>query len=239
MTTPKTSITIASLNLWCFYDWEKRLPAIISLLKGIKPDILLTQETQHNLSLDKRNQLEIINAELGYPFVVFAPAYSRDKQKDHVFKHPVPHGLGVLSRFPLSTEIIPLTQAGDGKEPRIILKCNVDIEGKTHTITNLHFSNSIKGSEEHFKETLAILKKKQVTSILAGDFNIFTITDYKELYGDEYVSSSEKYKYISYPKDNVSFDYVLLPRQYEFEEFVCREEYVSDHRMIVAKIKLN
>ncbi len=233
------SITIVSLNLWRFYDWEKRLPEIVKQLKEINPDIICLQEVQKNIDLDQRNQVEILNTELKYPHINFSVADIKKIQKGIPLKYPVDHGLGILSQFPFTAEIIPLTKASDDKEKRIVLKCDVDINSKTYTITNLHFSNSDIWSENHFKETLSILESKNVESILVGDFNIKDLSNYKELYSQKYISSGDLYKYISYPKDNTSFDYVLLPKKYNFENFSCKDEYVSDHKMIVAKILLS
>lgn len=232
------SLVVASLNLWCFYDWEKRFPAIIKLLKEVNPDILVTQETQRNLSIDTRSSIEMINAELGYPHMIFAPADIKLQQKGVIFEHPVEHGLGALSKWPLTHEFIPLTKAIDDKEKRGVLECEIDVLGKKHSIMNVHFSNSDERAENHFKETLRTAAERGNNSILSGDFNIFNIEKYKALYGDQYVSSSESYAYVSYPDDQASFDYILIPKNYSFENFECREEYVSDHRMIVAKIKL-
>lgn len=234
----KHSIVLASLNLWCFYDWENRLPSIIKLLKEVKPDILFTQETQRNTAIDPRSQIEIINAELGYPYSVFAPADIKHQQKDKTYEYPVEHGLGILSQWPIKTEIIPLTKAEGDKEKRILLKCDAMINNQTYPMINVHFSNSDAWAESHFIETMKILQQENSKPILAGDFNIFDITKYKKLYGESHISSSEGCDYVSYPKDKTSFDYVLLPRTHQLESFVCRDEYVSDHRMIVAKIKL-
>lgn len=238
-TQNKNSIVLASLNLWCFNDWENRLPSIVKLIKEVKPDILFTQETQRNSAIDLRSQIEIINAELGYPHSVFVPVDIKYQRKGEIYEYPVEHGLGILSKWPIKTEIIPLTRGKGDKEKRILLWCDVTINDQIYSMVNLHFSNSDMWAEGHFTETMKILKEKGFTPILAGDFNIFKMTKYKELYGESYVSSSEKYDYISYPKDGASFDYILLPRTYEFESFICRDEYVSDHRMIVAKIKLS
>ena len=236
-TTPLTSFIIASLNLWCFSEWDTRLPAIVKLLKEINPDILFTQETQRNIAIDPRNQIEIINAELGYPYHIFAPADIKTTRKDVTYKFPVEHGLGVLSKWPVITETIQLKKSEDDKEKRIILTCEIDMGGVKHLLANLHFSNSDMWAENHFKETLKILNQKNITPILVGDFNIYNIVKYKDLYDSQYISSSELYHYVSYPNDNASLDYILLPQQYEFEDFSCRSEYVSDHRMIVAKVK--
>ena len=233
----KFIFTLASLNLWCFYDWGIRLPVIVKLLKKVQPDILFTQETQRNIATDPRSQIEIINAELGYPYFIFAPADIKLKQKGEVYEFLVEHGLGILSKWPITTETIQLVKAQDDKEKRITLLCMVDINNTKHTLLNLHFSNSNIWAENHFKETLQILNQKNLNPIWAGDFNIYDIVKYKDLYGDRYTSSSEQYDYISYPNDNAPLDYVLLPRRYEFENFECYPEYISDHRIIVARIK--
>lgn len=234
----RKSITLVSLNLWRFYDWENRFPSIIKLLKEINPDIIFTQETQLDPAIDQGNQIKIINSELDFPHTNFTVADIKTVRKGVPLKYPVYHGLGIISRFPFETEIIPLTKAGDDKEKRIVLKCDMDIDGKIHTLSNLHFSNSDKWSEDHFRETISIFKERNIKSLLAGDFNISNISKFKDLYAKDYISSSDFCDYISYPNDNVSYDYVLLPEKYEFEEFHCKEENVSDHKMIVAKIKL-
>lgn len=231
------SITIVSLNLWRFYDWEKRFPEIIRVLKEINPDVICTQETQKNIAISPLNQIDILNNELKYPHSDFAVADIKHQQKGEPLKYPVDHGLGILSRFPITTKVLPLTKAVDDKEQRILLNCQVVGDDQVYNITNLHFSNSDRWAEDHFKETLEILRDNNLASILVGDFNIFNISKYKEIYGQEYIASSELFDYISYPKDNASLDYILLPNSYQFESFECRLEYLSDHRMIVAKIK--
>ena len=232
------SITVVSLNLWRFYDWEKRFPMIIKLLKEINPDIIFTQETQKNIDIDPRNQIEILNKELGYPYTSFSVADIKHIQKGVPLKFPVEHGLGTISRFPITTKIIPLKRVVDDKENRIIVENIVDIDGKKYKLTNLHFSNKDLLAENHFKETLEIFNK-DTENILIGDFNIFDIAKYKELYSKRYRASSDVYEYVSYPEKNSSLDYILLPNKYEFENFICRDEYVSDHRMIVTTIRLS
>jgi len=208
------------------------------LLKEINPDVICTQETQRDIAFDSRNQIEIINSELGYPHSNFSIAEIKHTQKGVSLENPIEHGLGILSKFPFEVEVIPLTKDNNDKEQRIIIKCEIDIDGVLCVIANLHFSNSDVWAEKHFKETLSIFKENKNLPILVGDFNIFNISKYRELYSDSYQTSSDLYDYTSYPKDNGSLDYILLPHKYKFESFSCRDEYVSDHRMIVAKINL-
>ncbi|MGB8816182.1 MAG: endonuclease/exonuclease/phosphatase family protein [Minisyncoccia bacterium] len=227
-----------SLNLWRFYDWEKRLPNIISIINEIKPDIIFTQETQLNISIDQRNQVEILNEFIKYPHTYFAQACVKTTRKGVPLPNPVDHGLGIFSKFPFKPEIIKLKQAVDDKEKRIVVNCDMKIDGEDYTISGVHFSNSDAWSEAHFKETLEIYKKRNIKPILAGDFNIKNFGQYKTLYENSYRLSSDEFSYLSYPKDGVSYDYVMIPKQYEFIDFQCRDEYVSDHRMITTKIKL-
>jgi len=234
----KKEISLATLNLWRFYEWETRLPAIVALIKKIDPDIIFLQEAQRNLSIDERNQVEILNAELGYPYSAFAIADMKLHRKGVPFEFPVEHGLGVLSKFPFASEIIPLTKAADDREKRIALKCDMQAGENRLAFTNVHFSNSDSWAENHFKELLRILKEKGTSTVLAGDFNIFNIAKYREAYGSDYTSSSEQFQYISYPEDGDSLDYVLIPKGCSFKHFECRQECVSDHRMLVARIEM-
>jgi len=237
MSNKKNTIKLVSLNLWRFHDWEKRFPEIIRVIKEIDPDVIFTQETQRDISIDSRNQIEILNAELAYPYTAYEIADIKLTRKGVPLKNPVDHGLGVLSKLPFSSEAIELTKAADDKEKRIVLACKIMIGENPLFIANVHFSNSDRWAENHFKETLSLLKEKGIASVLAGDFNIFNIAQYKDAYGKDYAASSDQFEYISYPEDNASLDYILLPRNCSFKSFECRQEYLSDHRMLSAEIE--
>lgn len=232
----KKTITIASLNLWRFNEWERRLPKIISTIQKLDPDIIFLQEVQKDISFDERNQIDILNDLLKYPHSLFSLADIKTTRKGVPLSNPVDHGLGVLSKFPFDSETILLAKSVGDKGQRILQINNFDIQGENFTFTNIHFSNSDEWAEAHFKEALNILKTKK-TGII-GDFNIKNIKKYRGLYDDSYTSSSDIYDYISYPADSMSYDYMLIPKVYEFENFECRDEDVSDHRMIMATIEI-
>jgi endonuclease/exonuclease/phosphatase family metal-dependent hydrolase len=218
------TIKIASLNLWRYKDWENRKQKIIDLVSKINPDVLFLQESDRDLSKDPECQAEILNRQLKFPHKIFAPSEIE----------PLEYGLAVLSKIPFTSKQIKLTQAPDDKHPRTILVCEFDLDDRKVSITNVHFSNRDDWSESHLKETLGIVNPE---SVLIGDFNIKDMTAYRELYSDKYTASSDTYKYISYPEDGLSYDYILLPNSMGFVSFECREETVSDHRMIVAEIR--
>jgi endonuclease/exonuclease/phosphatase family metal-dependent hydrolase len=234
----KRTIKIVSLNLWRFNDWDKRFPSIVSLLKNIDPDIILTQETQRDISFSDKNQLELLNEALQLPYSFYGLADIRTTRKGIPLPHPIENGLGMLSKFPFTSEIIPLEKKDEAKEKRILLKNDISIDGKVVTITNIHFTNTDEAAEADLKETLNIYKNRQIKGILAGDFNIKNLSQFKEIYDSEFISSADLFQYISYPEDHVSYDYILIPKEYSFVEFECSKEIVSDHCLLLSKISI-
>jgi endonuclease/exonuclease/phosphatase family metal-dependent hydrolase len=48
-----------------------------------------------------------------------------------------------------------------------------------------------------------------------------------------------KYKrYLSYPPANYTLDYILIPKKFKFKSFDCLGENLSDHKALVAEIKI-
>ena len=229
-------ITIASLNLWNFNEWERRLPLIISTIQKANPDIIFFQEVQKDINFNMKNQLGILNESLKYPFSQFSLSGIKTKRKGVILPFPVDHGLGILSKFPFKSESISLTRSTEKSGNAILQIGNFEIDNKKHCFTNVHFLNSDASAEENFKESLTILKDKDST--LIGDFNIKDIKKYKNLYIDKYTSSSDFTDYVSYPMDEVSYDYILLSNKYKFKNFECLDENISDHKMIVTTINL-
>jgi endonuclease/exonuclease/phosphatase family metal-dependent hydrolase len=233
---PKKTIKIASLNLWRFNEWDRRLPLIIDTIKKLDPDILFLQEVQKDIRYSEKNQLEILNDSLDYPYSAFTIADIKTTRKGIPLPFPVDHGLAVLSKFEFVSEKVLLNKSLGDKEQRILQINNFNIEGHMYVFANIHFSNSDEWAEKHFKESLSLLKGKN-TGII-GDFNIKNIGKYSELYKDSYISSSDIYDYISYPKDCLSYDYMLMPKGYVFQSFECLETSISDHRMIIATVQI-
>ncbi len=232
----KNTLVIASLNLWGYNKWEERFPRIIETIKEASPDIIFFQEVQRNPLFSDLNQLEIINEQLAYPYSFFGEACIKKTHKGNILPYPVNHGLGILSKFPCTSEIIKLTQGV--KEPRIILKNTLDTIFGTFTATNVHFENNDEWSEKHLVETLEMLKSVNPASIIVGDFNIKHLEKYSRYYSEKYTASCDVVKYISYPEDNLSYDYVLLPKQYTYQKFDCLQKDISDHCMIVTHVEI-
>ena len=128
-----------------------------------------------------------------------------------------------------------LHQNIDDKEKRIAVTYVLTIDDTDHTITNVHFSNKDEPALLHLKEVLALTSDE---GIIAGDFNIhgYNMTTYKDIYGPKYVSSYDLQKYISFPSQGNTFDYVLASQSFLMEKVICREENLSDHRMLLVSI---
>ena len=128
-------------------------------------------------------------------------------------------------------EIFVIEKRPDDKHTRIIQKLQVQVNGETRTFTNIHFSNN-DYSDEQLEETLQILKNTNTESVVLGDFNIFDITTVADLYADDYTASTEFTDYVSFPSENATFDYVLLPKAYSFTSLHIGEN-LSDHNALV------
>jgi len=230
-------IRIASLNIWGYRDWQARLPLIAELLKKTDADVILLQEVQHDRKTHDVDQATGIGRALAYPHSHFEVACVKTSKKGVPLPNPVDHGLGIISRFPFKTSSFKLKQAEGDPEPRIIVTASVETPSGIFSVTNVHFANKDGWDLDHFKETLAHVRKHAMLPILAGDFNIKDFASYKELYARDYTAASELYSYVSYPADGLSYDQILIPKNMTFESFTCFDESVSDHRLITADIK--
>lgn len=230
------SISIASLNLHHFVNWQERYTKIVTLFKENNPDIILTQETQLDPQFENRNQIELLNDHLLYPYINFSPAETRTRQKGEELKFPIEHGLGILSKYPINNvEILHLKQEDESKENRIAVTYSIRIDNEDYRITNVHFTNNDDGSLMQFKQVIDVSTPE---TILTGDFNIhgFNFEKNRSVYEPKYISSYDFKKYISFPEENATFDYVLIPNTFQFRNVTSMEEIVSDHRMLLVEI---
>ena len=146
-------------------------------------------------------------------------------------------GLAVLSKYPIvDSEIIVLKKRADDKHTRIIQKVSVLAGGQTVNFTNVHFSNN-DYSDEQLEETLKITKSRNETSVILGDFNIFDIQTVSDLYSSDYRASTDFFQYISFPSENVTLDYVLVPRDYGFTSLSIGEN-LSDHNALTFELSV-
>lgn len=231
---------IATLNLWRYYDWDRRQDKILDTLRELKPDIIALQEVQLNQSFNLLPQSSQIAKSLGYEHYVFAPTSQKSKQidKNGKFTQSASHGLAIISKYPiLTSETVFLKKYESDKELRSILLVSVLVEGSVVNICNVHFENSDSTSKLHLDETISRLKDRNIETIVLGDFNIFDLDKHKDILSD-YNLSSDITNYISYPKDNGSLDYIILPKNMQINDVNCSHNDISDHRLLLAEVSL-
>ena len=234
----KQTVRLATLNLWGFKDWEHRFPTIVSILQNEMPDVVCTQETQRGIDGSGPDQLEQLKGAVGYPHAAFFKARLRMPKNGDPFQVPLEHGIGILSRYPIEDiEIVPLAKAGpDDTEERITVYFSITKDGLKQHVAAVHFSNRDDWALNHLHQVLDKVKKDARRPIMGGDFNIFSMTHEIAPYGDLYVNSYDVKKYISFPEDNDTLDYILIPKTQEFSSIECLDDYVSDHRILSVTI---
>jgi endonuclease/exonuclease/phosphatase family metal-dependent hydrolase len=220
---------VTSLNLAGYKNWNDREANIVSFLNQTDSDIVFLQEVKYDPTHSSHTQSHYLNSLLAAPYTYTQSTVSRIFETAGKESR---EGLAVLSKFPITdVEVMVLAKRPDDKHTRIIQKVEVQVDGETRTFTNIHFSNN-DYSDEQLEETLQILKNTSTESVVLGDFNIFDITTVAHLYADDYTASTEFTDYVSFPSENATFDYVLLPKTYTFTSLHIGEN-LSDHNALV------
>ncbi len=228
-------LKIISLNLAGFKDWELRRQKIIDFINNENPDVLLLQEVKFDPLISAYSQSTLLNQLLQKPFSFTQTTVSKFYQPSvgDAFRE----GLAILSKFPIKdSEALVLVKQADDKHPRIIQSADLVINEQTVGIANIHLSNN-KYSIEQLRELIAIFASRKEERIIAGDFNILQLENEKESYVENYISSIDFKKYVSFPSENITLDYVLIPRHFVFESLDAHEG-LSDHNALVFVVGL-
>ncbi|NCU38153.1 endonuclease/exonuclease/phosphatase family protein [Candidatus Saccharibacteria bacterium] len=224
---------LVSLNLCGYSDWQSRRDKIVSFLNDINADIVCLQEVKFDVKKGSDNQANYLNSLLSNPYKYSNASITKFYRSSN--GEPFREGLATLSRHPiLNAENLALTQAEDDKHVRIIQNLDINDKDTTVKISNVHFSNNAH-SVEQLKEVLAILDSRNEVRIIMGDFNIFDLSQVKEIYSDKYKSSADFTKYMSYPSKTQTLDYVLLPHEHSFLS-VSVQDGLSDHNALIVDI---
>ncbi len=230
-------ISLFTLNLWRYYDFDLRFPKIIRELKEKQPDVIFLQEVQIDKTKSPFSQVELIKKELSeYIYSLHSTIYLKTNQRNEKLVVPIQHGMAVLSKYPIVNSFeyyLPLQEGNE--EPRSILCCDIDINGVVRKFANIHFTNNEEMAKDQIGDFLGFIKSRNEERIMVGDFNMFHLYEYKSLLKGYKLSYDYK-KYISYPKDNGTLDYILIPESCEFESLELINEDLSDHKGIFIKI---
>jgi endonuclease/exonuclease/phosphatase family metal-dependent hydrolase len=235
---------LITLNYWRYYDLPKRLPNILKAIQRLSPDVILFQEMQIDTSHSPFSQVETLKNSLpDYTYSIHSTIYPKSRQQGKALKNPIQHGMAVLSKHPIinSFEYYVGTLSGEDagenfqKEPRSVLCFDVLIKNRKHLLANIHFSNNEQAATDEFDEFLSFLKTRNECRIMAGDFNLYGLADKSDNY-PKYKLSSDIQRYVSYPQRGWCLDYIMIPKNYHFQDFQVLDEYLSDHFGLFAEI---
>ena len=230
-------ISIFTLNLWRYYDFDIRLQNLKQILKDKKPDVIFFQEVQIDPSKSFFSQVEIIKKLLPeYKYSIHSTIYLKEFQRGKKLQIPVQHGIAVLSKSPIlnSFEYF-VAKNKDEIEPKSVICFDIKIKSKIYYFANIHFANKEEWAKNQLVEFLDFLHSRDEKRIMAGDFNLFNLPKYSTILNGYKLSYDYK-PYLSYPKDNGCLDYVMIPNNFKFTELELIEEYVSDHKGLFVKI---
>jgi endonuclease/exonuclease/phosphatase family metal-dependent hydrolase len=225
-------ITFGSLNVQAFTDWEDRKANIIDFFQHTDPDVILFQEVTFLPQINSRNQVDLLNQALAYPYE--NTAVTRLQKSPHFENYR--EGLGLISKWPiLKSETIILKQQETDEHQRIVQLVDILCDNKVIKFANVHFSisdNDESFPREHLEELLEVLDSRNETRIIGGDFNMNVIDIHADLWQGKYVSSSVR-PYITFPGRNKRVDYFLLPKEYAFLDITTSPDGLSDHRALI------
>ncbi|HEV7952165.1 MAG TPA: endonuclease/exonuclease/phosphatase family protein [Candidatus Saccharimonadales bacterium] len=231
-------ITFGSLNVQAFADWNTRKQRIVDYVKQSNLDIILFQEVTFLPQINAENQVSLLNKELRYPYE--NSAVTRLQASPHFENYR--EGLGLLSKWPiLKSETFILKQKQGDEHQRIVQLVDVLYKDEIIKFANVHFSisdNDESFPREHLQELLEVLKTRNETRIIGGDFNMNSIDLHADLWQGDYLSSSVK-PYVTYPALNKRVDYFLVPKEYAFLNIATSPDGLSDHRGLIVEMEKN
>lgn len=234
-------ISILTLNLWRYYDFDVRLPNVIKSIQDNQPDIVFLQEVQIDPSISPFSQVETLKEKLPeYTYSIHSTIYLKDSQRGQKLEKPIQHGMAVLSKYPIVNSFEFFVTPNDGEvEPRSMLCFDAEIGQAVFKFANIHFANKEDRAKNQLEEFLEFLKSRGEKRILAGDFNMFKLPEYDALSGYKLSYDYKPYEsYQSYPKDNGCLDYVAIPDKFSFSKVELLEEYLSDHKGLLVNFEV-
>lgn len=228
-------LKIVSLNIAGFRDWKTRKPQIVDFLDAEAADVVLLQEIKFDPKTSAYTQASMINQQLSHSYNYTQTTVSKFYQPSAGKAYR--EGLAILSRYPIVTsEALVLTKNLDDKHPRIVQNADLQLNDRILGISNIHLSNN-QFSTEQLQELLDIFKARDEHRIIAGDFNIFDLSQPKDMYMADYTASVEFKKYTSFPTEDRTLDYSLIPKPYTYESIGVKEG-LSDHNALVFNINV-
>lgn len=237
-----------TLNVWRYYEWEKRKKNLIKFLKKQDADIIFLQEVAYDERLKDKwsNQVQEINKELNYSGETFGKLMEMTKWHGKPIDWTMYYGFGILSKYPIKhSEVIVLSPVEGDKKFGFMHSVIKTPKGDIDLI-DVHFENTNTGSKEHLRKTLEWCKNKKIKPIIAGDFNMKIIENLKELAEEDHHISYliKPYKSFmptkfSHDQVPITLDYITVHKnKFKMNDVECINNNVSDHNPVIATVNL-
>ncbi|MBS3072430.1 endonuclease/exonuclease/phosphatase family protein [Candidatus Pacearchaeota archaeon] len=233
-------IKLLNLNIWNYNKWEERKPKIVSFIKKERPDIITLQEVRDDIQFNKKgdNQAKQLKRELDYFYYAFSPITDKRKERSEQYKRFCIEGMAVLSKYQIVySKGVKLKKHPNDRYTCGFLHVKLKIDNKKIDLLNVHFSNNEYFSLLHIFETLKYIKKRRISPVIVGDFNFYEYEILNDLVEKNFLSSMKYKKYISYPLNKWTLDYILIPKNYKFKSLKCTGRGLSDHMTIISDIE--
>ncbi|MBO9617484.1 MAG: endonuclease/exonuclease/phosphatase family protein [Niabella sp.] len=212
--------------------------AIAAVIKKEKPDIIALQEIDVNTGRSgKINEAALLAEKAGYHSFHFSKTIDFDGGD---------YGIMILSRYPLSdmeTHKLP-TDPATGGEPRVLSVATAALpNGKKIRVASVHLDFQGKtNSKLQMTEVNKILGKEKLPVIIGGDFNAAENSETIGLLDKEFTRTCKNCAFtIEEGKEKLAIDFIAYKPGTKFSVIkhqVIAEDYASDHRPVMAELKI-
>jgi endonuclease/exonuclease/phosphatase family metal-dependent hydrolase len=255
---------LISLNVCIKIDNSKK---VAEFLDAQNPDIVALQEVMRHFDEEvfdmyksKANIEKIIGKKLPHAF--FGPLwitklFMKDGLVHRDFGGFVEQGNEILSKFPIAvgsnehyynnySTWTDVSKFRKDDHSRAVLIAELDVDGKPLRIINLHglYSEDKLDTARTLHQSeviLEILKRKDIPTIIAGDFNLFPNTKSIQMINEKMRNLISEYKIKSTRPDfddgldtgNNVVDYIFVNDKIKVNDFKVIDTDVSDHLPLV------
>lgn len=213
---------------------------ISGAIKSQNADIVVLNEVRNTgLHCGYRNQTKILARKAGYKYYKFGEAIK--------FGFLLPYGNGILSRFPMKTEVIkipdPLVKNEKAYyETRCVIKAEIGIKAKKITILGSHFGLANSEKKNAVKTVTGLIDKCTTPCVLMGDFNMVPNDGKLKPVYDRLIDTAAYFEkpLLSFPSDKpkMKIDYIFVSKDIKVKYADIPETIASDHRMYICDIEI-
>lgn len=236
---------IVTLNIWRYFEWEKRKDKVINFLKKQEADIIFLQEAAYDERLKDKwpNQIEEINETLKYKSTFYGKVRDMEKWFQEPIDWKMHYGLGILTNYSITKKKLIILPHIELNKNFGFLHVELQTSNGKIDIINVHLENTDKGSKEQLKYILNWCKKKKIKPIIAGDFNMRITGNMKIAKGNYHISYFIK-PYKSFmpaahttTKIPITLDYILAHKsKFDILSIKCVKNKISDHYPLLAEM---